>query len=91
MQLKKFQKKIVTPDDYQPGPKKPKMKKEKVWLVDLLISRKFIEKLSRELIDLYDEDADLDTVDDDVEKSTATNAANTNTAATLGDDDVPAT
>jgi len=63
--IEEVPKKIETPSDYQPGTKKPKMQKVKVWLVDLLIPRKFVENLSRELMDLYDEDADIDTVDDD--------------------------
>lgn len=57
---------IKSPDDYQPGTKKPKMKKEKVWLVDLLIPRKFVENINTEVMDLYDEDVDLDVADDAV-------------------------
>ena len=57
---------IKSPDDYQPGTKKPRMKKEKIWLVDLLIPRRFVESIGKEVMDLYDEDLDLDTADDAV-------------------------
>ena len=55
---------IKTPSDYRPGTVKPKLKKEKIWLVDISIPRKFIENLSREVMDLYDDDIDIDTAND---------------------------
>jgi hypothetical protein len=58
--------KIKSEADYQPGTKKPRMKTEKIWLVELMIPRKFVEGLEKEVLDLYDEDLDLDTVDDAV-------------------------
>lgn len=58
--------KIKSPDDYQPGTKKPKMRKVKVWLVDMLIPRRFLESISKEVMDLYDEDVDTDTADEAV-------------------------
>lgn len=57
---------IKSPDDYQPGTKKPKMKKSKIWLVDLLIPRRFVESISKEVMDLYDEEVDIDTADEAV-------------------------
>ena len=42
------------------------MKKEKIWLVDLLIPRRFVESIGKEVMDLYDEDLDLDTANDAV-------------------------
>lgn len=58
--------KVEKPDDFQAGTKKPKMKKEKIWLVDLLIPRRFVESISKELMDLYDEEVDIDTADEAV-------------------------
>ena len=57
---------IKSEADYQPGTKKPKMKKEKIWLVDMLIPRRFVESISKEVMDLYDEDVDTDTADEAV-------------------------
>lgn len=57
---------IKSPDDYQPGTKKPKMKKKKIWLIDFLIPRRFVESINKEVMDLYDEDIDMDTADEAV-------------------------
>ena len=57
---------IKSEADYQPGTKKPKMKTEKIWLVEMIVPRKFVETLKKEVLDLYDEEIDLDTVDDAV-------------------------
>lgn len=57
---------IKSPDDYQPGTKKPKMKQEKIWIINLLIPRRFVESISAEIMDLYDEDVDIDTADEAV-------------------------
>ena len=46
---------INSPDDYEPGTHKPKIKKEKVWLVDMLIPRRFIEMINDKVMDLYTE------------------------------------
>jgi hypothetical protein len=56
--------KIETPSDYQPGTVKPKFKEKDVWMVDLNIPRKFIEGVSDEVLDLYDEEVDTDVADD---------------------------
>jgi len=56
--------KVKSESDYQPGTKKPKMKKRKIWLIDLLIPRKFVRNIDREVLDQYEEDVDTDTVDD---------------------------
>ena len=58
--------KIKSEADYQPGTKKPRMKTEKIWLVDLMIPRKFVENIKKEVLDLYDEELDLDTAEDAV-------------------------
>jgi hypothetical protein len=55
---------IKSPSDYQPGTVKPKFKERYVWLVDLTIPRKFVEGVSQEVLDLYDEEVDTDTADD---------------------------
>lgn len=57
---------IKSPADYEPGTNKPRTKTEKIWLVDLLIPRKFIENINKEVLDLYDEEVDADTAEDAV-------------------------
>ena len=49
---------IKTPSDYEPGTHKPKIKSEKVWLVEMMIPRRFIEDLDKEVMDLYDDKID---------------------------------
>jgi len=57
--------KVTTPADYQPGTHKPKIKTEKVWVVDMLIPRRFVEDIDTEIMDLYDDRVeDTDTVED---------------------------
>ena len=56
--------KVKSEADYQPGTKKPKMKKRKIWLIDLLIPRKFVRNIDTEVLDQYEEEVDIDTVDD---------------------------
>jgi len=68
--------KVKTPADYQPGTHKPKIKTEKIWIVDLLIPRRFVEDIDTEIMDLYDERVDdSDTVEDaNAEGATEDNA-----------------
>jgi hypothetical protein len=61
--------------DYQPGTKKPKMKKVKIWLVDMLIPRRFVESISKEVMDLYDEEVDTDTADEAVSQGATADQA----------------
>lgn len=56
--------KIKSPSDYQPGVNKPKMKKHKVWIITLLIPRRFVQNLDSEVMDTYDDEVDVNTVDD---------------------------
>lgn len=49
---------IRSPDDYEPGTKKPKMRKKPCWLVHMRIPRRFIEAVDQDLIDQYDLEAD---------------------------------
>ena len=56
--------KVESESDYQPGTKKPKMVKQKVWLITMLIPRRFVQNLDSEVMDMYDEDVDVDTADD---------------------------
>ena len=56
--------KVENESDYQPGTKKPKMKKVKIWLIDMLIPRKFVRNLDKEVLDQYEEEVDVETVDD---------------------------
>ena len=55
---------IKTPDDYRPGTKKPKMKKHKIWIITMLIPRRFVKNLDSEVMDIYDDEVDVHTVDD---------------------------
>ena len=55
---------VKTPQDYQPGVNKPKMKKHKVWIITLLIPRRFVQNLDAEVMDIYDDEVDVNTVDD---------------------------
>ena len=55
---------VKSESDYQPGTKKPKMKKRKIWLIDMLIPRKFVRNVDKEILDQYEEEVDVDTVDD---------------------------
>lgn len=55
---------IKSPEDYQPGTKKAKMKKHKVWIITLLIPRRFVQNLDAEVMDIYDDEVDVNTVDD---------------------------
>ena len=62
--LEKYPVKVKSEADYQPGTKKPKMKKRKIWLIDMLIPRKFVQNLDKETLDQYEEEVDVDTLDD---------------------------
>jgi len=55
---------VKSPSDYQPGVKKPKMKKHKVWIITMLIPRRFVQNLDNEVMDTYDDEVDVNTVDD---------------------------
>ena len=55
---------IKTPADYKPGTTKPRMKRVKIWLVELQIPRKFVSNISQDIADMYDDDVDTDIVDD---------------------------
>jgi hypothetical protein len=56
---------IHEPSDYEPGTHKPKIKPEKVWLVEFTIPRRFVEDIESEIMDLYDDRVDdMETVED---------------------------
>jgi len=63
---------IKQPSDYEPGTHKPKIKKVKVWLVELMIPRRFIDSIDDEVMDLYDERADDINIASDAETEGAT-------------------
>jgi hypothetical protein len=46
---------IKKPDDYEPGTHKPKIKKEKIWLVEMMIPRRFLDEINDKVMDLYGE------------------------------------
>lgn len=54
---------IKSESDYESGTRRPKMKTVKIWLVDLIIPRKFVESISKEVMDLYGDEVDTDTAD----------------------------
>lgn len=56
---------IKEPSDYDPGTHKPKIKSEKIWVVEIKIPRRFIENLDHDILELYDDELDdTDTVED---------------------------
>ena len=55
---------VKSPSDYQPGTKKPKIKKQKVWIITMLIPRRFVQNLDSEIMDTYDDEVDVNTIDD---------------------------
>ena len=55
--------KVSNPGDYQPGTHKPREKKYKIWLIELQIPRRFVKNLTDEVIELYSERIDIDTVE----------------------------
>lgn len=58
---------IENPGDYEPGTKKPKMKKEPIWLIHMCIPRRFVEALEQEMLDIYAEEVGDD---EELENST---------------------
>jgi len=57
--------KVTKPSDYQPGTHKPKIITEKIWVVEMMIPRRFIEDIDQEIMNLYDDRIeDSDTVED---------------------------
>ena len=60
----KYPIKVTSEADYQPGTKKPKLKTRKIWLIDLMIPRKFVQSLDKETMDQYEEEIDVETLDD---------------------------
>ena len=67
---------INNPSDYEPGTRKPKMKKEPIWLIHMKIPRRFVEALDKELLDTYADEIEDETGEDaeDIEN----NSTNTN-------------
>jgi hypothetical protein len=49
---------VEEPGDYKTGTHKPKIKAEPVWIVEMLIPRRFVEDIDDEIMDLYDERVD---------------------------------
>lgn len=62
--LEKYPVDVKSEADYQPGTKKPKMKKRKIWLIDMLIPRKFVQNIDNKIMDQYEEEVDVETLDD---------------------------
>jgi hypothetical protein len=64
---------IHSPSDYQPGTKKPRMKKKKVWLVHMSIPRRFVKNLHQDMLDQYDLEAeDTESAEDQLTKGGST-------------------
>lgn len=59
----KYPIKVTSEADYQPGTKKPKLKTRKIWLIDILIPRKFVQNLDAEVMDQYEEEVDTEDLD----------------------------
>jgi len=67
--------KVKSESDYRPGTKKPKMIKKKVWIITLLISRRFIQNIDDDIMNIYDEEVDVDTIEDATADGIDTNQA----------------
>ena len=65
---------INSPSDYKPGTKKPRMKKEPIWLVDVKIPRRFVEAVDQALLDTYADEMD-ETDEEEIEDANAAGAA----------------
>lgn len=46
---------VKTPDDYQPGTKKPRMKKIPIWLVHMRIPRRFVDAIHQDILNQYED------------------------------------
>lgn len=76
--IEEYPAEVKSESDYQPGTKKPKMKKRKVWLVSMLIPRRFVQNIDSEVMNMYDEEVDIDTIEDaNAEGNTPDKAAGT--------------
>ena len=62
--LEEYPIEIKKPSDYQPGTKKPKMRNRKVWLVTMMIPRRFVQNIDAEIMDMYDDEVDTETIED---------------------------
>lgn len=58
---------VETPDDFRPNSKKPKLKPEKVWHVEIKIPRKFIDEIDYSDLESIDDEVDVDDVSDAVD------------------------
>lgn len=62
---------VKSPDDYQPGTKRPKMHKKPIWLVHLSIPRRFVEAVNQDMLDQYDaETEDTENAQDQLAQGT---------------------
>jgi hypothetical protein len=60
---------IKSPDDYEPGTNRPKMKKKPIWLVHLSIPRRFVDAVNQDMLDQYDDEAeDMENAEDQLSK-----------------------
>tara|TARA_R110000868_G_scaffold183767_2_gene425109 strand:+ start:6247 stop:6786 length:540 start_codon:yes stop_codon:yes gene_type:complete len=55
--------KVLAPSDYQPGTKKPRLRRVPVWLVVIKIPRRFVQNLNQQVLDLYDHEVDIETIE----------------------------
>ena len=66
---------IKSEADYQPGTKKAKLKTVKIWLITMVIPRRFVANLTKEVMDMYDDDVDTEMVDDATAQGITTDSA----------------
>jgi hypothetical protein len=62
--------KIKDPDDYQGGTKYPKMAKNRIWLVEIIIPKQLIKDINQGSIELENDTIDIE----DIDKAYETNA-----------------
>lgn len=55
---------VKTPDDLDPKTRKPKMEEQDIWLIHLRIPRRFIDDLDVSDLELYDEEVNIEDVED---------------------------
>jgi len=62
---------VKSPSDYEPGTKKPKMRKKPIWIVYMSIPRRFVEAVNQDMLDQYDMETDnADEAEDQLAKGT---------------------
>lgn len=54
---------VIDSSDYQDGTRKPKMRRNKVWFVELQIPRRFIDDISDEWLSKYEDEVEVEDIE----------------------------